>query len=112
MEGRQKPHMEKYKETTNDWNYDANCMLTSLLVSHLENFLCLILLHRVYQMTWTGILVKNSAIPEEILQNVTTDFTRCLQKSNEMEWTEVNCTDINNQDVKNINIYYFLFNAF
>jgi hypothetical protein len=37
MEGREKPYMNKYKETTNYWNYDASCMHTSLLVSDLEN---------------------------------------------------------------------------
>jgi hypothetical protein len=30
MEGTEKPHMDKYEEITSDWNYDANCMLTSL----------------------------------------------------------------------------------
>jgi hypothetical protein len=42
MEGREKPHTDKYKETTNDWNYDAIGMLTFLLVWELENFKCLI----------------------------------------------------------------------
>jgi hypothetical protein len=37
MEGREKPHTDKYKKITNDWNYDASCTLTSLLVSDLEN---------------------------------------------------------------------------
>jgi hypothetical protein len=37
MEGREKPHMDKYKEITNDWNYDASYMLASLLVWDLEN---------------------------------------------------------------------------
>jgi hypothetical protein len=34
--------MDKYKEITNDWNYDVSCMLTSLLVWDLKNFKCLI----------------------------------------------------------------------
>jgi hypothetical protein len=38
MEGREKPHMFKYKAITNDWNYDASCMLTLLPVWDLENF--------------------------------------------------------------------------
>jgi hypothetical protein len=42
MEGREKPHMDKYKEITNDWNYDTNCTLTSLPVSDLEHFKSLI----------------------------------------------------------------------
>jgi hypothetical protein len=42
MEGREKPHVEKYKEIMNDWNYDASATLTSLLVSDLENNECLI----------------------------------------------------------------------
>jgi hypothetical protein len=35
MEGIEKPHMDKYKEITNDWNYDSKCMVTSALVSDL-----------------------------------------------------------------------------
>jgi hypothetical protein len=27
MDGREKPHMVKYKAITNDWNYDARCTL-------------------------------------------------------------------------------------
>jgi hypothetical protein len=38
MEGIEKPHMDKHREITNDWNYDASCTLTSLLVWDLENF--------------------------------------------------------------------------
>jgi hypothetical protein len=36
MEGREKPHMGKYEEITNDWNYDASCILTSLVVWDLQ----------------------------------------------------------------------------
>jgi hypothetical protein len=32
MEGIEKSHTDKYKELMNDWNYDASCMPTSLLV--------------------------------------------------------------------------------
>jgi hypothetical protein len=42
MEGTEKPYVDKYKEITNDWNYDASCTLTSLPVSDLENFMHLI----------------------------------------------------------------------
>jgi hypothetical protein len=38
MEGRENPHMDKYEEITNDWNYDAHCILASLLISELEDF--------------------------------------------------------------------------
>jgi hypothetical protein len=38
MEGTEKPHVDKYKEITNDWNYDASCTLTSLPVWDLEHF--------------------------------------------------------------------------
>jgi hypothetical protein len=48
MEGGEKPQMDKYEEFTNDWNYDASCTLTSYLVSDLENFKRLIIVHRVY----------------------------------------------------------------
>jgi hypothetical protein len=36
MEGTEKPHVDKYKEITNNWNYDASCTLTSLPVWDLE----------------------------------------------------------------------------
>jgi hypothetical protein len=42
MEGREKPHTDKYKIITNDRNYDASCKLTSILVWNTENFKCLI----------------------------------------------------------------------
>lgn len=32
MEGREKSYMDKYKKTMNDFNYEASCTLTSLLV--------------------------------------------------------------------------------
>jgi hypothetical protein len=38
MEDIEKPHTDKYKDITNDWNYDASCTLTSLPVWDLENF--------------------------------------------------------------------------
>jgi hypothetical protein len=38
MEGIEKPQTDKYMEITNDSNYDASCMLTSLPVWDLENF--------------------------------------------------------------------------
>jgi hypothetical protein len=42
MAGREEPHTVKYKAITNDWNYDASCMLTSLPVLNLENFMRLV----------------------------------------------------------------------
>jgi hypothetical protein len=38
MEGKEKPHTDKHKEITNDWNYNASCMLTSLSAWNLKNF--------------------------------------------------------------------------
>jgi hypothetical protein len=38
MEGIEKPHVYKYKEITNNWNYDASCKLTSLPVWDLRKF--------------------------------------------------------------------------
>jgi hypothetical protein len=38
MEFIEKPHTDKYKEITNDWNYDASCVLVSLPVQELESF--------------------------------------------------------------------------
>jgi hypothetical protein len=37
MEGIEKPHTDKYKEITNDSNYDVSCTLTSLQVWELQN---------------------------------------------------------------------------
>jgi hypothetical protein len=48
VEGREKPHIDKYKTITNDWNYDASCTLASLPAWDLDNFKCLFLLYRVY----------------------------------------------------------------
>jgi hypothetical protein len=42
MKGIEKPHTDKRKEITNNWNYDASCTLTSLPVWDSENFKCLI----------------------------------------------------------------------
>jgi hypothetical protein len=38
MYDREKPNQDTCKEITNDWNYDASCMLTSLPVWDLDNF--------------------------------------------------------------------------
>jgi hypothetical protein len=38
MEGIEKPHVDKYMEITNNWNYDASCTVTSLPVWDFENF--------------------------------------------------------------------------
>jgi hypothetical protein len=38
MEGREKPHTDKYKGITKSWNYDATCTLMSLPMSGLRNF--------------------------------------------------------------------------
>lgn len=37
MEGRETLHMDKYKETKNDWNY-TSCMFTSLVIWNLKKF--------------------------------------------------------------------------
>jgi hypothetical protein len=50
MEGIEKPHTDKYKEITNDWNYDASCTLTSLPVWDLANFSAWFLLYRLYKL--------------------------------------------------------------
>jgi hypothetical protein len=42
IEGVEKPHVDKYKEIMNDWNYDASCRLISLPVWDLEHFKCLV----------------------------------------------------------------------
>jgi hypothetical protein len=61
MEGREKPHMEKYKEITNYWNYDASCMFTSLPASDYENFQCLIF---VAQSAQTALALREDLIFE------------------------------------------------
>jgi hypothetical protein len=42
MDGREKPHTNKHKEIKIDWIHDASCTVTSLPVSGLEHFKCLI----------------------------------------------------------------------
>jgi hypothetical protein len=55
MEGIEKPHTDKYKEITNEWNYDASCMLTSRPVWDSENFKHLIfVVQSVQYYKWTG----------------------------------------------------------
>jgi hypothetical protein len=56
MEGIEKSHMDKYKEITNNWNYDASCMETSLPVWDLENFKRLIFVVQSVQgiTLWTA----------------------------------------------------------
>lgn len=38
MEGRERPHTNKYNDITNDLSYDASCTLTTLPVCELQNF--------------------------------------------------------------------------
>lgn len=38
MEGREKPQMDKYRETMSDWYYHANSVLTSSLVLNSKRF--------------------------------------------------------------------------
>jgi hypothetical protein len=47
MESRKSAH--KYKDTTDDWNDDSSCTLTSLPVSDLEKFQRLIFIDSVKQ---------------------------------------------------------------
>jgi hypothetical protein len=54
MGGREKPHTDKYKANTNDWNYDAFCTFTSLPVSDFENFKCLVFVVQSVQMQILG----------------------------------------------------------
>jgi hypothetical protein len=38
MEGQEEPNTGKYREIKNDWNYDSQCIVTSLVVWKFENF--------------------------------------------------------------------------
>jgi hypothetical protein len=58
MEGMEKPHVDKHKEITNNWNYDASCTLTSLPVWDLEHFNLLIF---VVQSVPPALTISNSA---------------------------------------------------
>jgi hypothetical protein len=66
MEGTEKPHVDKHKEITNDWNYDASCTVTSLPVWDLGNFKRLIFVvqsvHPFVFYNLNLILSKNNAI--------------------------------------------------
>jgi hypothetical protein len=50
MEGREKPHMDKYVEIVSDWNCDTSCMFTTCPVLDLENFRCLIFVAQSVQI--------------------------------------------------------------
>jgi hypothetical protein len=67
MEGREKLHMDKYREITNDWNYDTSCRLTSLLILDLENFKHLIF---VAQSVQNQIVGKTVEAKENILDGI------------------------------------------
>jgi hypothetical protein len=38
VEGREKPHADKYKEIVNDWGYNTSCMHISLPIFGLRKF--------------------------------------------------------------------------
>jgi hypothetical protein len=46
MKGREKPHMEKWREMMNNSNCDGGCTATSLMVFDLEKFRPLIFIER------------------------------------------------------------------
>jgi hypothetical protein len=54
MEGTEKPHMDKYKENTNDRN-NSSAMLISPPVWDLENFKCLIFVAQSVHVVPTGL---------------------------------------------------------
>jgi hypothetical protein len=56
MEGREKPHMVKYKAITNDWNYDASCTLTSFPVCDLKDFKRLVFVVQSVQTVRTSVV--------------------------------------------------------
>jgi hypothetical protein len=51
MKGTEKLHEDKCKEIMNDWNDDVCCTLTSLPVSGLINFTCLIFVSQTVHAT-------------------------------------------------------------
>jgi hypothetical protein len=60
MEGTEKLHMHEKEEIRNDWNYDATCTLTSLLVLDSENFQHLIFFaHRVHDEKTQNISIRS-----------------------------------------------------
>jgi hypothetical protein len=65
MEGREKPHMVKYKAITNDWNYDASCTLTSLPVWDLENIKRLVFVVQSVQDTVLHFVLKSKIKVEQ-----------------------------------------------
>jgi hypothetical protein len=56
MKGREEPCADRYKEIKNAWNYDAISILTSLAVSHLEDF------KRVNIVSWSVVLAVSRAV--------------------------------------------------
>jgi hypothetical protein len=58
MEGIEKPHTDKYKGITNDWNYDVSCTLTSLPVWDFDIFKRLVF---VVQSVPAALMTKKTA---------------------------------------------------
>jgi hypothetical protein len=67
MEGRERPHVEKYEEIMNVWNYDTSCTLTSLPVLNFENFKCLIFVAWEYKGFQVKLHLSRSYNGEEIV---------------------------------------------
>jgi hypothetical protein len=76
MEGIEKPHTDKYKELTNNWNYDANCKLTSLPVWDFENFKRLIFV--VQSVPFPHLSPQVNIAQSKPLQNNEEHFSRVL----------------------------------
>jgi hypothetical protein len=75
MEGIEKPHMDKYKESTNNWNYDVSCTLTSLPVWDLKNFKRLIFIVQSVPKYLDSYLFKYA---QEMPQNYNKSFRRLI----------------------------------
>jgi hypothetical protein len=72
MEGREKPHIDKYK-IANNWNYDASCKVASLPFSDFENVKPLIFVGQI--------LYKSRNIIHIVLIGIY-DVTREIKKTN------------------------------
>jgi hypothetical protein len=90
MEGREKPHMVKYKEIMNYWNYDASCMLTSLPVLDLENFKHLIFVAQcVCVCVWLKYLIHVKVLTVNTASLLTVDwqvFLLCYLNNTGLQW--------------------------
>jgi hypothetical protein len=80
VEGREKPHTDKYMEITNDWNYDTSCTLASLPVSDIENIKRLIFVAESVQVPHILLNLKPYREMQVFRVKIVSDTSCCRSK--------------------------------